>query len=240
MTADVLRVQGLVVHYHTPLGAVQAADNITVGLRVGERLGLVGESGSGKSTLALAILRMIKPPGRIEGGEIWLDDLNLMTLSEEEMRQVEAVRFKPYSTRMDSVALQDSQENKIGRILHQDEISGITKSFGDHVKHLLRAAGQQQAIGRVNRPVRTAVEHPDPLRRKPTQRRVSSGGAVLQSRPALGRRIQNFCQCLARFLERQRFLVSKSGRERDQFRPGEGGRHEPGNGRRGCAAAQRG
>ena len=93
MTADVLRVQELVVHYHTPLGAVQAADNITFGLRVEERLGLVGESGSGKSTLALAILRMIKPPGRIEGGEIWLDGLNLMTLSEEEMRKVRLARI---------------------------------------------------------------------------------------------------------------------------------------------------
>ena len=93
MTADVLRVQGLVVHYHTPLGAVQAADNITFDLRAEERLGLVGESGSGKSTLALAILRMIKPPGRIEGGEIWLDDLNLMSLSEEEMRKIRLARI---------------------------------------------------------------------------------------------------------------------------------------------------
>ena len=82
MTTDVLRVQDLVVHYHTPLGAVRAADHITFTLRAEERLGLAGESGSGKSTMALAILRMIKPPGRIEAGEIWLDDRNLMTLSE--------------------------------------------------------------------------------------------------------------------------------------------------------------
>ncbi len=93
MKADVLRVQGLVVHYHTPLGAVQAADNIRFGLRADERLGLVGESGSGKSTLALAILRMIKLPGHIERGEIWLDELNLMTLSDEEMRKVRLARI---------------------------------------------------------------------------------------------------------------------------------------------------
>jgi oligopeptide/dipeptide ABC transporter ATP-binding protein len=93
MTADVLRVEGLVVHYHTPLGAVQAADNITFGLRAGERLGLVGESGSGKSTLALAILRMIKPPGRIERGEIWLDGLNLMSLPDEEIRKIRLARI---------------------------------------------------------------------------------------------------------------------------------------------------
>lgn len=93
MTADVLRVQGLVVHYHTPLGAVKAADNVSFSLKAGERLGFAGESGSGKSTTALAILRMIKSPGRIEAGEVWLDDRNLLTLSEEEMRQVRLARI---------------------------------------------------------------------------------------------------------------------------------------------------
>ena len=47
MTTDVLRVQGLVVHYHTALGAVKAADNVSFILKAEERLGLVGESGSG-------------------------------------------------------------------------------------------------------------------------------------------------------------------------------------------------
>ena len=72
---------------------MKAADHVSFNLRAGERLGLVGESGSGKSTMALAILRMIKPPGRIEAGEIWLDGRNLMTLSEEEMRQVRLARI---------------------------------------------------------------------------------------------------------------------------------------------------
>ncbi|HEX7547440.1 MAG TPA: ABC transporter ATP-binding protein [Candidatus Methylomirabilis sp.] len=93
MTTDVLRVQGLVVHYHTALGAVKAADNVSFTLKAEERLGLVGESGSGKSTMALAILRMIKPPGRIEAGEVWLEGTNVMILSEEEMRQVRLARI---------------------------------------------------------------------------------------------------------------------------------------------------
>ena len=93
MRTDVLRVQGLVVHYHTALGAVKAADNVSFILKAEERLGLVGESGSGKSTMALAILRMIKPPGRIEAGEVWLEGINVMTLPEEEMRQVRLARI---------------------------------------------------------------------------------------------------------------------------------------------------
>ena len=49
-------------------------------------LTLVGESGSGKSTMALAMMRMIKAPGRIESGSVDVDGVDLMKLSEEEMR----------------------------------------------------------------------------------------------------------------------------------------------------------
>src|SRR4029077_20052614 len=53
-----------------------------------ERFGLAGESGSGKSTMALALLRLIRPPGRIDGGEVWLDDLPLSSLSDDAMRRL--------------------------------------------------------------------------------------------------------------------------------------------------------
>jgi peptide/nickel transport system ATP-binding protein len=84
----VLRVRNLDVHYYTDAGVVKGANDVTFNLRPGERLGLVGESGSGKSTTALAILRMIKPPGRIAGGEVWLDDVNITKISDEQMRRV--------------------------------------------------------------------------------------------------------------------------------------------------------
>ena len=64
----VLRVQDLRVHYHTPRGPVRAVEGVGFELRAGERLGLVGESGSGKSTTAMALMQLIRPPGRIEGG----------------------------------------------------------------------------------------------------------------------------------------------------------------------------
>jgi peptide/nickel transport system ATP-binding protein len=50
-----------------------------------EKLGLVGESGSGKSTMALAMMRMIKPPGRVEAGQVIVDGTDLRSLSDEEM-----------------------------------------------------------------------------------------------------------------------------------------------------------
>ena len=72
VSEPVLRVEGLRVAFDHPLGQVQAVDDVSFALSPGERFGLAGESGSGKSTLALSILRMIKPPGRIEAGEVWL------------------------------------------------------------------------------------------------------------------------------------------------------------------------
>ena len=88
-----LRVEDLRVHYHTEAGSVRAVEGVSLDLRAGERLGLVGESGSGKSTIAMALMRMIRPPGRIEGGRITLGDLDLLSLSEEQMRQARFARI---------------------------------------------------------------------------------------------------------------------------------------------------
>ena len=60
----VLEVSDLAVEFATPRGPFKAVDGVSFALQPGERLGLIGESGSGKSTIALAIMRLIKPPGR--------------------------------------------------------------------------------------------------------------------------------------------------------------------------------
>ncbi|HEV7718806.1 MAG TPA: ABC transporter ATP-binding protein [Arsenicitalea sp.] len=84
---SVLQVKGLEVTYYTDLGRAKALDNVSFTLGAGEKLGMVGESGSGKSTMALAMMRMIKPPGRIEGGSVTIDGIDLMALDGEDMRR---------------------------------------------------------------------------------------------------------------------------------------------------------
>ncbi|WP_038037510.1 ABC transporter ATP-binding protein [Thermorudis peleae] len=88
MEKSILRVEDLRVYYETPEGVVHAVDGVTFHLREGERLGIVGESGSGKSTVALALLRLIKPPGKVVGGRVYLDSVDLLDLNEEEMRRL--------------------------------------------------------------------------------------------------------------------------------------------------------
>ena len=66
----VLEVSGLEVTYSTNRGDVKAVQDLDLSVRRGEILGIAGESGSGKSTLAVALLRLLKPPGRVTGGSV--------------------------------------------------------------------------------------------------------------------------------------------------------------------------
>jgi peptide/nickel transport system ATP-binding protein len=65
---NVLEISGLDVSYSTNRGDVRAVRGLDLSVRRGEILGIAGESGSGKSTLAVALLRLLKPPGRVTGG----------------------------------------------------------------------------------------------------------------------------------------------------------------------------
>jgi peptide/nickel transport system ATP-binding protein len=90
---DLLEVRDLTVHFDTEDGLVEAVDGVTFNVRSGEILGVVGESGSGKSVTALALLRLIRPPGRIVQGAVRFEGTDLVGLSEDEMRSVRGTRI---------------------------------------------------------------------------------------------------------------------------------------------------
>lgn len=82
-----LKVSELAVEFPTTVGVVHAVADVSIDLAPGRRVGFVGESGSGKTTTALAIMRMIKRPGRIARGQVMLGETDLLSLGAEEMRQ---------------------------------------------------------------------------------------------------------------------------------------------------------
>nr|WP_191276124.1 ABC transporter ATP-binding protein [Neobacillus kokaensis] len=85
----ILEVKGLKTHFSTKRGVSKAVDGIDFTLHKGETLGIVGESGCGKSMTSLSILRLIpSPPGKIAGGQILFKGKDLVTLSENEMREI--------------------------------------------------------------------------------------------------------------------------------------------------------
>src|SRR5205085_2940254 len=94
-SAPLLELENLSTHYVSAQGTrvVRAVDEVSLRLDAGETLGIVGESGSGKSTLALTILRVLPPAARIVGGRMLFEGEDLVSKSDQEMRQVRGRRI---------------------------------------------------------------------------------------------------------------------------------------------------
>lgn len=100
-----LKVNHLNVHYpikkgilRSTKGFVKAVNNISFDVFEGETLGLVGESGCGKTTLGRSILQLIRPTS----GSVFYKDINLTSLSNEELRKIrkdiQIIFQDPYSS----------------------------------------------------------------------------------------------------------------------------------------------
>ncbi len=87
----ILSVRNLHTVYEAVGPAVNAVRDVSFDVAPRARLGIVGESGSGKSALALSVLGLIEPPGRVAGGEVWVNGREMTRLSD---RQLGAVRGK--------------------------------------------------------------------------------------------------------------------------------------------------
>ena len=82
-----LDVKNLKTYFYSKRGVLKAVDNVSIGVNRGEFISIVGESGCGKSTLAYSIMRLVDTPGRIVDGSIIFNGIDLVKMSEEEMRK---------------------------------------------------------------------------------------------------------------------------------------------------------
>ncbi|MCQ8833707.1 dipeptide ABC transporter ATP-binding protein [Streptomyces malaysiensis] len=85
-TEPLLSIRGLEVSYRTGDGAPPAVRGVDLDIAPGEVLALVGESGSGKSTTAHAVIGLLPPGGRVDGGRILFDGTDLAAAGERELR----------------------------------------------------------------------------------------------------------------------------------------------------------
>lgn len=84
-----LEIEGLKTQFFTSAGTVRAVDGVDYTVEEGETVAVVGESGCGKSVTALSIMRLVAdPPGKITEGQIRFKGTDLVSLPEEEMRQI--------------------------------------------------------------------------------------------------------------------------------------------------------
>jgi peptide/nickel transport system ATP-binding protein len=88
VTGALLEVRELHTHFAGEAGELRAVDGVSFALLPGRTLGVVGESGSGKSVTALSIMGLLPmPPGRVAGGEVLFEGVDLLQLDRAALRE---------------------------------------------------------------------------------------------------------------------------------------------------------
>ena len=118
-----LQVNDLHTYFFTEEGLAKAVDGVSFSLEPAQILGVVGESGCGKSVMARSILKLIPdPPGRIVGGQILLEGMDLIRCSEKKMQEIRgneiSMIFQEPMTALNAVFTIGDQISEVFRV-HQ-------------------------------------------------------------------------------------------------------------------------
>jgi peptide/nickel transport system ATP-binding protein/oligopeptide transport system ATP-binding protein len=116
-----LEIDNLEVGFDTEAGLVHAVGGVSLRIDKGRTLGLVGESGCGKSVTATSILRLVpSPPGRILGGAIRFNGIDLLKLPREELPKIRgkdiAMIFQDPMTSLNPVFTVEKQMGEVLRL----------------------------------------------------------------------------------------------------------------------------
>lgn len=189
----VLTLRELSVDFPTPQGVVQAVRKLSLDVRLGRRVGFVGESGSGKTTTALAIMRMLADPGHVSGGTIDLGGVDMLKLSEEDMRlaRLSRVAYIPQGAMnslnpvmrveqqlWDAISAHEGRRNRKELMRRSDEALdsvGLHPRTGRLHPHELSGGMKQRvciALGMILRPELIIADEPTSALDVVTQRQV--------------------------------------------------------------------
>lgn len=84
---EILTVKDLTISFGSGKNRVEVVSGISLDVKKGEIVCLVGESGCGKTVTALSVMGLLPvPPGNVDSGEIIFDGVNLLGLSENQLR----------------------------------------------------------------------------------------------------------------------------------------------------------
>ncbi len=160
MNQELLKIRGLRTVFHSAGGEAVAVNGLDLEIAYGETLGIVGESGCGKSVTALSIMRLVpSPPGDITDGQIIFEGVDLLKISEAEMRDIRgddiAMIFQEPMTSL----------NPVFRIADQ-----IGEVFQTH-RNMSKSAAREAAVAMLRK-----VGMPSPAERAKDYPHQMSGG----------------------------------------------------------------
>lgn len=144
MSETILAIEDLKTYFYGDDGKRQtrAVDGISYELKKGECLAIIGESGSGKTVSALSLLRLIPfPPGLIVGGRAVFDGKDLLSMDDEEIKQIRgskismifqepAAALNPVLTIGDQISESIMIHKKASRAEAMKEAAGLLSRVG--------------------------------------------------------------------------------------------------------------
>src|SRR5215212_3808679 len=147
----ILSVKNLKTYFQTEDGIVKAVDGISFDLKKGETIGIVGESGSGKSVTNLSVMRLIpEPPGKIAGGEIIFDGIDVRALPIDDVRKIRGKRiamiFQDPMTSLNPFLKISTQLMEVTRL----HLGHTKKQAYEHALKMLKTVGIPDAERRID------------------------------------------------------------------------------------------
>lgn len=134
---EILRVENLKKYFDTSRGPLQAVDDITFGVNVGDTQGIVGESGCGKSTLGRVILHLHERTG----GKIIFNNEDVSDVSRSKLKELrkdmQIIFQDPYS----SLNPRMTVSNIIGEPLKIYNMGKDLNDYNKKVKEMMDVVG---------------------------------------------------------------------------------------------------
>ena len=161
---NILEVKNLNMSYKTLDGDVEAVKDVSFTVKEGESFGIVGESGCGKTSVAMSLLQLQADNGKITKGEIIFDGVDIVSLSETQLRKVRwngiSIVFQGAMNSWNPVikigeqireAIREhypdkTKEENTTKILELFEIVGLDPSVIDRFPHELSGGMKQRAV----------------------------------------------------------------------------------------------
>jgi oligopeptide/dipeptide ABC transporter ATP-binding protein len=176
MPEPLLSIKNLHTFFYTEAGVARSVDGVSLDIASGETVGLVGESGCGKSVTAMSILRLIRPPGRIEpGSEIRFEGKDIMGLGDKELRAVRGARI--------AMVFQEPMTALNPVFTVGDQIAEVVRIHGGSKEEAWKKAVDMLTIVGIPSPEQRAKEYPHQLSGGMRQRVVIAMALVMS--PAL-------------------------------------------------------
>ena len=125
-----LKVKDLKTTFYSKNNKIEAVRGVNIEIKSGEILGIVGESGSGKSVLMKSVIGILPENAKIDSGEVYFEEKNILNLSSREMRKIKGKEIA---------------------MIFQDPMTALNslKKIGDHIiEVLVRHKGVNKRIAR--------------------------------------------------------------------------------------------